>query len=78
MERTITIIGESLNRPKYTIVEITSGEYVDVYHVETSNIYDDVEHKADISAMVGKSFAVRGIVWRKRKNGTFYVKAIRV
>lgn len=61
MERRIIIIGESENRKGFTIVEICSGIYVDVYHVKTSNIIPD-----------GNT-----IEWGKRKNGTFYIKAIK-
>lgn len=65
MERTITIIGESKNRNGYTIVEVCTfnetSKYVDVYHVKSSEITPDGNN----------------VEWGKRKNGTFYIKAIK-
>lgn len=64
-ERYIDHIAESNNRLGYSIVEVVTdfdgSSIVDVYHVKTSNIVEN-----------GKT-----IVWGKRKNGTFYIKAIK-
>lgn len=64
-ERYIDYIAESYNRVGCSIVEVVTeidgSSIVDVYHVKTSNIVEN-----------GKT-----IVWGKRKNGTFYIKAIK-